>query len=314
MPAMSSDDKNLPIDKVSQVFYQSPTSARKFKLISLGVLLFLLGFAFNFPFNQKVENFVEVSLLGQMGCPIAHDGIRTSWFFPSIEIVRPKISRHCFDSTNDVQLDSLSMKLAFPSFFPPGPRFHIPLSLDQTNISIYTTATIGGMHFNIRDAHIGKDMLALLGPQAQTFKGDFTLNAIMTLPYTGGPPSDANIHVKSTNLTIPSQNIQGFLVPQLPLNNFSLKASIKGQQMELIELIVGDAASPLRGILQGPITLNSQDISASQLDLEGNLKFSEKFLQEYSFIQLFLQGGQGDDGSYSLGIRGTLAQPNPSFN
>ncbi len=309
----STSNINTSVEQVSDVYYKSPIPKRRLKLVGIGLAVFLITFIFNFPLSQRIKNLVQYEVLGQLNCPVSHEQIGTGFFPPRIQIKGLNFSRQCFDTPQDIHFGQVTFRLAFPSFVPPGPRFLLSLDYNNDPIRPFITPTYNGIHFNLRNAEFNHQFIAPLIGQEQFIRGDFLFNTIFTTSYSGGIPKSGNFQIKSTNFHIPSQNIQGFLVPTLNLNNLSLKARIDDSTLIVEEFITGDNASPVRAQFSGNINLNPTNLGMSELDLSGSFRLSEDFLKEFSFIQLFLQGAGQQDGSYSLVIRGTLDNPAPNF-
>lgn len=138
--------------------------------------------------------------------------------------------------------------------------------------------------------------------------GDFAINTVGKMPYTGHYPEKAHFSLVSRNLVILPQNIQGFLLPQLKLKNLSLKTTILENRVQIEEFILGGDDTPFTAVGGGRIEL-APHIEQSQLHIDLNVRFSKDFLESFSFLTLFIRSYQNEDGSYSLSLRGPMSAP-----
>ncbi|MCO4792346.1 MAG: type II secretion system protein GspN [Bacteriovoracaceae bacterium] len=282
-------------------------------IIILFVVMFL-GFFLNFPITNVIKSQVKKAIASARTCPISYDSIDVEYFFfPKIILKNPTIPGVCFrNQGNDIKLKELMVKLWFPSFLPPGIRFHIPFKYKKTSIDIYPTVTFGKIHINIKESKVDGKFLEILSGKLKNLKGEFEINAITNIDKKG--PVDGEFLIKSKNLVIGPQSVSGLTIPNLPLKNVLIKAELERPKLSILDVIVGDEKSPLKANLKGEIKLNNKHFPSSSLDIDGNVFFSQDFLSSFSILNLFLAGKKTDkDGSYPIKVQGTFMRPSPSI-
>lgn len=306
---------HFPIDKTSPEYYKPLKPGRPLKLALLGAIFFIIAFLINFPIQQRVKNLIESNIIANLDCPISYSDISFQYIFPKIKMENLIIPNYCLGNTRPggEHFGDLSVNLAFPSIIPFGPRVSIPFNKGDSSLKILATATFSGLHLNIRDSVIDRDLIALLIPEASPIQGEFNLNSIFTIPYNQSFPSHGKIKIDSSNLYIPAQNIQGFDVPLLNFNDLIISATIDPQTVTIHEALIGNDTSIIRALFSGNIDINHAHFNQSELNINGQVHLSESFLRDFSFVQLFLQNARQDDGSYAINISGTLASPRPNF-
>ncbi len=306
---MSDDELTTPEDKIYKL---DGISIPKW-LIILFVVLFL-GFFLNFPISKVITTQVKKTISSMRSCPITYDKIDVEFFFfPKVILKNPVVSGICFNNPSaSLKFDELMVRLWFPSFLPPGIRFHIPIKYEKTEIDIYPTVTFGKLHINIKEAKIEGKFLETLTGKLKNIQGVIEINAITNIDKTG--PVDGEFMIKSKDLVIGPQNVSGLAVPNLPLRNLLIKAELERPRLSLLDVIVGDEKSPLKANMKGEIKLNMKHIPSSGLDIDGNVFFGEEFLNSFGILNLFLAGKQtAKDGSYPIKIQGTFMRPSPSI-
>ena len=114
----------------------------------------------------------------------------------------------------------------------------------------------------------------------------------------------------STDFQLPSQNIQGFNTPNVKLNELYLEAlSENSSTVKIDKFIVGDPDSPIRANLKGRIDLQQGNMAFSNIDLKGEISFTENFKQTVPLVDLFFQNFSQKDGFYQIRIGGNLGEP-----
>jgi type II secretion system protein N len=284
------------------------------KWIVITVIVMFLGFFLNFPISKMITSGVKKSLDSMRTCPISYDKIEVEYFFfPKVILKNPTVSGICFQNPSAaLKFKELMIRLWFPSFLPPGIRFHIPIKYEKSEIDIYPTLTFGKLHLNIKDAKIDGKLLEILTGKLKNIHGTIEVNAIANIDKAG--PASGELLVKSKDLVIGPQNISGLAVPNLPLRSLLIKAELERPRLTLLDVIIGDDKSPLKANMKGEIKLNMKHVPSSGLDIDGNVFFGQDFLSSFGILNLFLAGKQtGKDGSYPIKIQGTFMRPVPSI-
>lgn len=115
---------------------------------------------------------------------------------------------------------------------------------------------------------------------------------------------------QSRDFVIPPQDIEGFNVPKMKVNEMYLEANADTPSQVTVEkLIIGDTDSPMRANFKGTIGLQQGNIAMSQLNLSGEVAFSESFKETVPLVELFFNKFTQKDGFYQIRVGGILAQP-----
>ena len=154
----------------------------------------------------------------------------------------------------------------------------------------------------------------ILGRKSVKFSGDFEIQAL--LKTHEGNLTSGDVLITSTNLNLPPQNVSGLVdLPSMPIGQFQFKTSVNAKNLlELKELRIGDANSPIIAGLDGKIKLNPHNPRNSTLDMTGQVKFSQTIMENFGILNAMLSGKkQSDKGFYKFKVGGRMSSPIPSF-
>ncbi len=276
------------------------------KITILSIFLIILGFAANFPVKEIITTQVSKALQSNPSCPIMYDKIDVSFFLPKVTLKQPIISGRCFNNpTESLKLKNIKLSFVGPGFSPMGLKFHALVKAGKTNINLYPTISFGTQFLRIDKTAIDSSLINKITGINNLFQGKFNLTSLLNLSSTG--LEDGKLIIKSKNLKVPSQKIHDFNVPELSIGNFLLKAILKDKKlMEINELIIGNENSPIIASFKGSLKVNKYNFTFSVIDIIGEVKFSQKFLSDFSIIGLFLPAKKPENGFYKLKVKGPL--------
>jgi len=276
-----------------------------FKISLLSIFLIFLGFSLNFPVKNIIIQQVSKALQSNPSCPIMYDEIDVSFFLPKIILKKPIISGRCFKKpAESLKLKNIKISLTGPGFSPLGIKLHALVKAGKTSLNLYPTVSFGSYFLRIDKTKIDSSLINKLTGINNLFSGNLALTSNLSLEKTG--PKDGKLLLKSKNLKIPSQNIHGFNVPELNIGNFLLKAVLKDpKKLQINDLIIGNEESPIIATFKGSMKLNKYNIAFSEVDLVGEVKFSQKLLSEIP-LGLFLPAKKPENGFYKLKLKGPL--------
>lgn len=287
-----------------------------FKVSIAAFLLGVLAFMLNFPIGKIIKANAEMAIASNTACPISYDEMKFEWFLPKVILTKPVINGRCYSNpSSSLKLADLSISFQSPSFWPLGVKLHTKIKHKLSVINIYPTIGLGGQVIKVEKSSIShKTLKEFLGPKAFNFTGDIEVESLIKLD--GGKISQSDFLVTSTNLSIPSQNIEGFDVPNLPIGAFQLKGSINAKELiEIQDFQLGAANSPILAEASGAIKLNTHNISNSTLDINGEVKFTAELLEKFAIINMMLSGRESTDrGFYKFKVGGKFSSPMPFFN
>jgi hypothetical protein len=304
---------NGPTDSVDENVYDL-TKRNTFRTIVLVCAFSLIGIMFNFPFSHVIEFQANKMLKSIPGCTISFDKIDFSFFLPKINIIKPILSSNCFGGgANSIALHKMVLSLGGTgiSFSPLGMRLKAVITDKTSKIVIYPSLSFSKTVVKIQESKID---LSTLGPLLNLnvpLKGQFELDSLSEL--SGQKHKKSDLLLQSKNLTMLSTEIHGLELPTLKFNNFLLKVrAISDKSIKLLSLFIGDNKSPIIIDLKGDISVNSNNIMYSKLNLTGGVKFAKSILSDFPIIKIFLTGKTPKKGFYPIKITGTLASPLPS--
>lgn len=283
-----------------------------FRLTIIFIILLLALIISNLSLGSKITAQLDLIIKGTPDCPFTHSGVEFSWFLPSIEIKNPSLPASCFNRRKGpaLKLKTVPIYLNFPSVYPFGLKFHTEIkpAKGKSDINLYPIFGIKTHYLKITDTTIDDQLLAEIFGRS-IFDGEIQVESNLQLDSTG--PQAGDLLVKSKNLQIKSQSIEGLTIPQMRINNLQLKANLNKTKLSVISFILGDEQSPIYGSFTGNIRVNKYNFSSSKLELEGEIKFSPDFINAFPAINLFLSGKDSQGGLYRVQINGTVGAPMP---
>lgn len=296
-------------EELEEIDYNLPRLGKS-KWITSTLIVFILGFIAYFPFMYKVKSTVKKQLNGIPGCSVDYDDINLEFFLPKVIIKDLVVPQSCFGKFGDpLKMDALYFYFRGLSFSPFGPHFKIETNLQGLPIESYLTAGIGGIAINLRENVIEMKKLKKLLP-ALNLSGKVTIDALVKL--SGQKLSDLKLNIRSKDFTLPGQDIKGFKLATMRLNNLLLKADLVGKKLKVHDFILGDEEAAVRANFKGHINMNQRNFIASTLDLSGEVAFSNDFLEKYAIIKLVMNKFDKKDEFYQIKLSGPLSRPKPS--
>jgi len=269
---------------------------------------FFFGFIFNFSLEDKIISLIETNVKYNKKCPTQYKNLKLGYLLPKIRMTEINLSSRCIGTKQNMSLKKIETSLAFPSFSPLGLSLDTRISDKYSKIDITSVHSLSSNYFKINSNKLNAKTFA---PMLNNFKlaGNFKVDSNIGLKKKN--IESLILKVESKNFSIPSQNIQGFDIPNLNLGDLLLRARIKKKKkLEIQDLIIGKELSPIRAKISGNITLDKYNFVRSKLDLTATVKFSSAFLESFSMLTLFLdQSKQDEQGFYKMKIGGTLSRP-----
>lgn len=270
-----------------------------FFFFPLAFLALLTGFFTNFP--------VRETLTASLANVLHYQGTQTQLFPPQISFINPQLQ---LPEAGALDLDEASLGFRGLSFFPLGLRFHTHVKKGQTSLHIFPVISFLSHRVIIAQSVINTAFLReLLHLPTPLIQGTLALEGLLTFSWTGLKTVD--FQVDSKDLSTPSQNLMGLQLPHLSLAPLSLKGSFnkKKNLLNVKSLTLGNTHSPLEGTVKGKVNIRQRNPRQSALDLEGKIKFSPRFLEDFSFVKLILKNKKQQRGYYPIKLKGSPAAP-----
>ncbi len=267
-------------------------------IVFLVITIFLIGFAINFPLHETIANYCLNKISSNKNCPISVHDIKTSFLFPSITFNKVIISNRCIKQLSNLEIDKIELSSFFPSIYPFGIKLKANIYTKKSKITAYPIISFNTIILKIAESKIHYDDLKIFFDNNEYINAIFEITSLITLK--NSIPTEAQIVVKSKNLTIISQEYSGLEIPHMALGNFLIKATYENSKIDI------------HATFKGLIKLNKNIIAQSKIDMSGDIKFSSYFINEFSIINFYLNNKKSINGSYQFDINGTLAKP--TFN
>lgn len=284
----------------------------KIKIILLAGLAFMtFSFAFinTYPMGEKLKGFVKTQMKGT-GCHPDFSDIRMEFFLPRIVITDPVIPAACLGKQGEpLKFNFLTINWHIINFSPIGIPFRIDTEFNGQPLSVYYVLGINQQLVRLKDQKI---VLSRLVDFLGKFKMAGSVMVDLSLVTSKDIVKEFSLKAASKDFTIPSQDLEGFTVPALKVNDFYLEASSEGQpKVSIDKLILGDSNSPIRANFRGRIDLVSGNTASSPLNLAGEVAFSDNFKETLPLIDMMFQSFTQKDGFYQIRLGGTLGSPKP---
>jgi hypothetical protein len=296
------------INSLDQIQYKS-----KFKLffyIALCFFLFIMAFFNFFPIGDKLKGFIRTKLTGP--CNPDYDEIHLEWLLPKIVISDLSLPSSCFNRQGPpIKLAYVTINYQLINFSPIGLPFRVDTMIYGQPLSVYFVQGFGKQMIRLKDQKIVLSRLDALSEGKFKLIGNIMtdLSAVME----GQNISSLSFRAASKDFQIPSQNLSGFNLPTLKLNEFYVEAnSLGGSRVAIEKLIVGDTDSPVRANFKGKIDIQTTAVNFSPIDLRGEVAFSESFRQAVPIVDMLFQSFNKKDNFYQIRLGGMLGAPKPS--
>ena len=297
------------MEKSESVNYELPKLG-KVKWIVLISITFIFSVFLHFPIAEKIDGLIKQTLAANPRCAIGYEDVNFEFFLPKLVVKNLNIPAGCTGSRggNDIFLKKVNLNIRGISFTPFGPHFLIETELYNNPIEAYLTVGFGSIAINLQEAKIKLKELSSLLP-AVKLKGTLTVDALVELGSKG--IKDLKAHIYSKDLVFPSQKIPNpsLTLPTFNIQDLLIKATMENNKIMVKELIVGNPDSPIRANFKGPITLNQGNIAYSQMNLKGELAFSEKFIKDFMVVDMYMKQFTKKDNFYQLELSGPLMRP-----
>jgi hypothetical protein len=300
----------MSVEQLDKIDYTYPKHG-KFKWSTTILVVFVLTTLSYFPIIFKVKSIIKKQVQTIPGCPIDYQDIETEFFLPKFVIKDLVIPSRCFGQRggSPLKLEKVFLHIRGLSFSPFGPHFMLETDIMENKLQAYITAGFGGVHFNINNNTIDAKVLGLFVKQIKLL-GKFTVDAKLDTGSKG--ISDFKLNIRSKNLVVPPQRVAALSVYTLKLNELLVRAYMQGNKIIVKDVVLGDVNSPIRASYKGHIDLVQPRFRRSSIDLKGEVKFSQKFLEDYAILKFALPQFTKKDEFYQINLKGPITRPIPS--
>ncbi len=296
------------INSLDEIRYKSKIKIYFYPFIVL--FLFVVAFLNFYPISDQLKAFMKKNLAGT-GCNPDYDQIRIEWLMPKLVISDLALPPGCLgqEAGEMLKFNFVNVNFHFINFSPFGLPFKIDTEMNGQPLSLYFVQGFGKRMIRMKDQSLVLARLQPLMGGKVKVGGSMIVDLNLLMSNQNALQSLA-LKVSSKDLQLPSQNLQGFTTPNLKLNTLFLEASSENPPRVTVEkFILGDPEAPMRADFKGRIDLQQGNIAFSQIDLKGEVAFSESFKQQLPLIDMMFQSFTQKDGFYQIRLGGMLGAP-----
>jgi len=307
--------KRIHFNEINEEIY-TPSLWTRPRIVFISVLLVLIGFLANFSLEDKINKILLNVLQKNEACPIQFQKAELSYFLPKVIIKAITIPGLCFGQPySSLPIREVVIALHSPSFYPPGIRFHLSLKEGGTKVHLYPSVSLFSHYVQIEKTQIDAKIFSVMTSDNKSpIAGLIDISGFVKISNSGNL-TDGQLSLTSNNFSIPAQNIKGFNMTPVALNNFSIQSHFSNATTMLIdEITIGKSNSPIELNLKGKINISPSGLSSSMLSLNGTLFLSQYFLNNFSFVKIFFPANN-TTGKYQMTLEGPLGNLGPpQFN
>jgi hypothetical protein len=277
----------------------------------LGFFLFLMGLFINFPIKKYASIYLKKILSSSRRCPIQFEQMTFGKFFHYAQLDRVQIPGRCYGqpSARELYFETIRISPQTPSLNPPGINLKISIKNDKTHLILNPTLSYPSFVLNVVPSTLDTDLIEQIIGKVITLNGRLQVESKLLIEKSN--IQKGVFSITSKNLTIPPQNTMGFEVPLLGLNHIKISGVVNTPNtVEFKTIHVGGQNSPIFGRLSGTLKINTKSFRLSQVEVQGKIKFSKRFIDDFKILNLFLSGKKADaKGRYPLSISGKIGRP-----
>jgi type II secretion system protein N len=308
--------KNIPNTPgaIQEADYPIIPFARK-RLIAAFLGLSFLSYLYAFPFNQKLENIVRNVVRSSAGCAVNFKDLKFEFLLPKIVINDLNVPSQCLGSES-ASLNFKQLRLYFrgPSFSPLGIALKLETQVLKTDLNVYLALGLNSQTIKLEQQVVNFAQLSEIIPEVK-INGQLELNGVIKLHKNNLEKISG--YIRSQDVILPPQNIQGFNTPELSPRNLIIKLETdvnNAEHVNVQEFILGDQAANVRAKFNGKIILNNRSLGYSRLDLKGEFALAPEIIKEFSIIETLLSSYNKADEFYQVQLTGTINSPSVRSN
>ena len=296
------------IQSLEDIRYKS-----KLKIFIYPILLFFvftIAFLHFYPISTQLKSFMKKNLAGT-GCNPDYDNITIGWLLPKVIITDLSLPSTCFgqNSNENIRFNFVTINFNFINFSPFGLPFKIETEMNAQPLSLYFVQGISERLIRVKDQSLVFSRIKPLIGDKLKISGNMVLDFSLLLTNNNSIQS-LELKVRSKDLQLPAQNLQGFTTPNLKLNDLYLEAtSGKAPRILIEKFLIGDTESPIRANFKGHVDMQQGNLPFSPMDLTGEMAFSENLKQQLPLIDIMFQTFAQVDGFYQIRLGGMLGSP-----
>jgi type II secretion system protein N len=310
---MSNSKDTISENNLSESIYQN-SKGFYIKLVVICSIIFIALTFYLLPLETIIKSKIDAALAGNMRCRVSYEQLHFSYFLPTITLKNTNISKGCLGK-KEINLDKVIVKVVRPSFFPFGIKLDVNLVKNRKRVNLDTILGFSKTVIRLNEKNLDAAIINLFLPPDVKIQGKFKMNVVLSVESSKKFSGSFLIRSKNFQLRPMTLNIMGLPLdlPLFKFNTLQLKSSIDNRKMRIENIKIGNSKAPIATQLKGSALLNMIDINYTRINLEGTVRFSKRFRDEFSIINGFLKNKKEENGNYFFKLNGTLKSPKYSF-
>ncbi len=295
---------------VPDEIYQTDRSF-SFKLYLMAAVFFALGLFFNFPLRNYIEQKLTTALAEIPNCPLMYKSLDVTYLFPGAYLQSVTVPGSCTGLPHELKFQQLGVHLVGPSFIPPGLRIRLKGKTNTKEINFYLSQSFTKSVLKIPKTEITAGLLSeMMG--SSPMKGNISLEALAE--FANNNLLKLDFLADSDSFSLLPMNFQSFILPEIAFGKLLIKAhSDNGKLITLDSFTLGGPSSTIHINAQGRMWANIVSLENSTLDVTGDIKFKQSFLDQFSILNLLLASKQNNNGTYRFSLKGPLSSLTPTL-
>lgn len=268
--------------------------------------LFIIIVLSNFNLGTKIDKLIYKSLRISSSCKLQMSDYHLNIFpLPHVQVVNLNVPGRCLGpGKSSIFFKDVRAYFRGPSFSPLGVLFKLETKLDKIPIEVFFSAGLSSFSVVLKESLIPLDKLQKFLP-AVKLAGQVKTD--LYLEFTQRKIEKLNLNLQSNTFVIPEQNIEGYKIETLNIQDMQLIATTDSKSnLKITKFVLGNEASPVRSSFQGVIKLSMSNPMASGINLSGELALSEELNDSIGF---FFTQFDKQDNFYQIQLSGTLGRP-----
>ena len=284
-------DRNNPFMNTIEDSIYKVSRRDVMKIVVVGMALLLMAFFTRMSLLPMLESKAAQAIAKGLPCPVGYQKTDFSFFPPSFQVIRPRMSGTCIGKPNLVlSFKELKVGPGLPSFNPLG------LTLSTTLIGqgsdLHIRPVIGfKQQVRFANSRLSSRLFNTLLGQGNIFAGGIFVDGF--LEFEKQRIGRGQFKLTSKTLEILPREIKAghlpFTLPSFRIENLLVETKIAKNKVLLKSLTVGvKNKTPLFANFKGTFSLNRLGTQITNVDIVGDLKISDELLNgSFSILKLF---------------------------
>lgn len=269
-------------------------------LICVGIFFFFV--LIKFPF-QNLKGRIFKSIYEKTGILLMAESIYPTLFgWPGIGMKNVDVSFPFGGSGLDLSSKKVTVRFGLSGVWPPTPSVSLSMNKIKKGGDLYLKFGKIRSRFKFLMESDSFDLSQLsLPPLTEPLVGVLDTDCHAVIYTDSVTQSYGELKAEIKQFKVPTQNLQGFILPQLNLHQLKANLEIKNGVVEITSFQFGKKESDLQGSVTGEIRLN-KDWMKSQLDIILKFYISEEYKKnsQAAILASILDGYRIQGGEYSM--------------